>query len=1368
MSAIGGRTCVSRRRRSSPRHCALIALLALASSFGVAVRGPSAALALNQRGHAFDNVTFGSSGEGALSDPGGLAVSDVGATAGDVYVLDHGNNRIVRFAPESDGAGKLTVYKSVSAWGYGVKDGVKEYETCEVSCRAGIAGTKKYQFNGAVAAIAVDDCVTSAGVPCSKAEDPSVGDVYVLAQAGSEGEEGAVEKFSATGQALERITVVRWREPGEREGEKGELEKEELEFEEAHGLTVGPDGRVWLYYGEDLYGLSDVALNEATLAQRPLELSLTGEPAPGLAVDGGGDVYVGQTGFGASGPAHELMSKWRHVQGKAELEEVAEALDGEESVAVATSSGDVPANGVDERGDVYVADVSRVEGHDLTTVGAFAPDGSALQRFGAPGLSEGAGIAVSAASGTVFVSDAAGNDVDVFPLEDAGAPRVDGMAVQSVSSETVRLSAQIDPAGASTGYVFEYGTHRCTEAPSSCAKAQGDVPGEGFGDQRVTVSLGESAGAPLLPGTTYRYRVLARNAHGESEGHGEGTFRTAPATIGEYGADGRGWELVSPAQKDGANVEPLGGEAGGLIQAAADGGAVTYVANGPFAEPEGSRSIEVAQILSTRGEHGGWSSKDLITPNSSGLGLTIGAEKQQEYEFFAPNLSLALLTPFQSGPPLAEPPLSPPVGTAEAGRQEKTIYLRDNRPLAPEDKAEGELYGEAAANGVQMGNPGYLALVTGADAPGVEFGVRNNLRFAGATADLSHVLIESLVSLRPSSPVGQDLYEWSNGGGGKGSLTEVNLLEDGTPVKEAHLGVGRNGEPGRNLSHAVSADGSRVFWSTQNEHHLYMRDMTVGRTLQLDRAQGVNEPPQGAAVFHTASVDGSRVFFTDSEPLTPESGEAGKPDLYVCEITVNQAGEPSCTLTDLTSRHEGESANVQRGTYHGGVLGASADGSSVYFVADGVLNDTPDARGETAAPGLCGREGFPAWQVACNLYVARRDPQSSSGWRTSFIARLSGEDEPDWQGTGHLEGQGALTSRVSNDGRWLAFMSDQDLTGYDSRATSPTAQDAPAEEVYLYDSTTGGLVCASCEPSGARPVGVFDPPHGTLSELIVDPSAEWGGRWLAGSIPQMPSISGYETQALYQSRYLSDSGRLFFDSPEALVPTDTNGLEDVYEYEPPGVPTGQHQCTSASVTYSQQTEGCIGLVSSGASSSESAFLDASESGGENSGREELGEGGGDVFFLTAQKLLPEDVDGSFDVYDAHECTTQEPCAPHTQQTSPTICESASSCRPYSQPAALGEGPGSSSPATVSNLTPHRSVLAQKTKSRAPTSSRAQRLAKALHVCHTRYRRSQKKRAACEGAARKRYRVTKLEKARKNGKTTSAFKHRGRHPVGGSR
>jgi hypothetical protein len=44
---------------------------------------------------------------------------------------------------------------------------------------------------------------------------------------------------------------------------------------------------------------------------------------------------------------------------------------------------------------------------------------------------------------------------------------------------------------------------------------------------------------------------------------------------------------------------------------------------------------------------------------------------------------------------------------------------------------------------------------------------------------------------------------------------------------------------------------------------------------------------------------------------------------------------------------------------------------------------------------------------------------------------------------------------------------------------------------------------------------------------------------------------------MYQSRRLSDGGRVFFNSDDGLVPQDVNGMEDVYEWEREGVGRGQ-------------------------------------------------------------------------------------------------------------------------------------------------------------------------------------------------------------------
>ena len=195
------------------------------------------------------------------------------------------------------------------------------------------------------------------------------------------------------------------------------------------------------------------------------------------------------------------------------------------------------------------------------------------------------------------------------------------------------------------------------------------------------------------------------------------------------------------------------------------------------------------------------------------------------------------------------------------------------------------------------------------------------------------------------------------------------------------------------------------------------------------------------------------------------------------------------------------------------------------------------------------------------------------------------------------------------------------------------------------------LACASCDPTGARPVGVFD---GTVddkvSEPLVDRTGVWTSKetqsgdvrtnhWLAGSIPGWNELAN--DPSTYQPRYLSDDGRLFFDSPEALVPHDTNGLEDVYEYEPVGEGTCTTATSSGDAVYSGSAEGCVGLISSGTSNAESAFYDASES-------------GGDVFFVTTGRLVSEDYDKSYDVYDAHVCTSTVPC--RTSPVPPPPCD----------------------------------------------------------------------------------------------------------------
>jgi hypothetical protein len=912
-----------------------------------------------------------------------------------------------------------------------------------------------------------------------------------------------------------------------------------------------------------------------------------------------------------------------------------------------------------------LATVYRFEYGETTAYGSEAPAGGEAIGSGATPLARSATL-TGLRVGTVYhYRVVAENNAGVTDGPDQTfttllAAPIDVTYATGVGATEAVLHAQINPLGNDTHYYFQYGTGDCQSSPSACADSPappGDDIGSGSQDTPGEVRL-----TGLEPGTTYHYRVIATNILGIGEGT-ERTFTTLAAENAPIALpDHRAWEMVTPQDKGGAPVEALTRE-GGIILASTDGNKLTYVTNGALGEEvEGNRSPEMQQILATRGQTA-WSSTDIAAPSTNAKGVTPGSVP--EYQAFTPDLASAIVEPPE---PSVEPPLA-------AGVTQGTMYIRDN------------------ATGV------YLPLVTEDDtAPGTYFDEK--VHFLAATPDMSHVLIRSAVALLgPGSSPG--LYEWSGG-----HVVFVSELPNEKAAKTPELGLF-----GSIVAHAVSNDGSRIVWTNKEDlntrgGHLYLRDVSKGETVRLDAAQGVAEPEKGSAQFQGASADGSRIFFTDRQRLTPDStaepGQGiGEPDLYKCEM-LDIAGKLACDLKDLTvDRHAGEHANVQ-----GLLFGISEGGMSVYLVAQGVLASNRNGNNELAVDG------------GDNLYELRYE---SEDWSTIFIATLSAEDTPEWEGNQSYN-SAYLTARVSPNGRYLAFMSAAPITGYDNRDASPAAAGAHDEEVFLYDSSAMTLRCVSCNPTGARPAGILDTERsGEGLGLLVDRRLVWGREehehWLAGNIP------GWTAQglvsAVFQSRYLSDEGRMFFNSPDSLVTAAVNHKENVYEYEPSNV--GSCQSFSG---------GCISLISGGSSDRESAFLEATPD-------------GSSVFFLTEARLLPaEDTDTAFDIYDARECTATSPCL-SPPALAPAPCADTNECRP-AQPAQQIPG-GVVSTAEYSgaeNLTPSGAAPAkhevEARKAQRPL-TRAQRLKRALKRCRKRHAHARRRLKTCEREARNRYR-----------------------------
>ena len=499
------------------------------------------------------------------------------------------------------------------------------------------------------------------------------------------------------------------------------------------------------------------------------------------------------------------------------------------------------------------------------------------------------------------------------------------------------------------------------------------------------------------------------------------------------------------------------------------------------------------------------------------------------------------------------------------------------------------------------------------------------LTFAGVSTDDAHALVQSPGAYTPNAVKGEEgeaeaqtltssegfdnLYDRVGSG-----LYQVNILPNGEAESTPHaIFGGRTRLQGRTFEHDfeqdTSANGSRIFWSSLTTGDLYVREndtqpqspigpggeCTVSAdacTVQVDagEAQCITEGKckAGGGVFWAASGDGSRVFLTDCNRLTATStavseggcereGGSGEmaptgEDLYEYDFT-------SRHLTDLTvdgAATDALGADVQ------GVIGASEDGSYVYFVANGVL----------AGQNIEGTKpvaGMP------NLYL-------SHGGATTFIATLEINDDQ-FKGSGNPDKLGSRggdwrtepglrTAQVAADGQAVAFMSRRPLTGYDNYgeiSVNETGERTYGNqpEIFVYDTTDGRTACASCTPSGDPPVQTAEGWEGAL-----------GGH------------AGLSSSVTFMSRWLNAAGtQIYFDSSQPLVPRDTNHRQDVYEW------------TSDGFDGCAQASGCLDLLSGGDVAHDAYFLDASET-------------GDDVFFTTREQLLRTAVGESVKLYDA--------------------------------------------------------------------------------------------------------------------------------------
>ncbi len=1270
------------------------------------------------------------SSAGECSVPRGISVD---ASSGDVYVVDQNNARIQKFSAWGE---VLRVWGwDVVASGPGDSAPLNQFEVCVPAegdvCKAGLEGTGEGQFNTAQG-VAVD----------------SAGGVFVVDWLNRR-----VQKFSPEGEFLlmfgGEVNKTKVEEVGSTEAQRNLCP---VDPGDVCGAGIGGNGNGQFGAWEEGSYIATVPGSPETVSVgdqgRVQRFDTAGNwlgdlPDPG-------EVLKEETvnSLAADPVSGALYVALFQQKGSEEAKPDVRKLSSAGNLLCTIKAHYPRALAVGPVGEVYVVkgkieitdgaprEVARFEsncGGEVTLLDKVASDAFTTNPTA---------IAASAACGIegvdLFISNPDQEDSYIRAygpppqdLEDpcrpppALPPTIVEQYAASVGIDGATVRARINPHfWNDTTYRVQYGTAACVEGgwEAACVKEQPISPGALLSKEVIDAELlskGIFLGAaePLLPDTAYRYRFIAQSSGGGPVFGEEKGFRTFPpppsakacpnqAFRGGASArlpDCRAYEMVSPVDKNGGEVASPSEV---LDQATVDGDALTYASGAVFGDPEGAPPVN--QYVAERDPEAGWITESINAPRSS-VSLLLRGFLESPYKLFSEDLC--------SGWLLQDTDV--PLVGGEVPRGVANLYRRPGLREGCGGAGGYELLSTVFPPGfepeVEKTTSRYYPMIQGFSADG-ETSV---YRAAGAlTSDACATPAE-----------GKGIFQvYLSRNGSPGVAPRLVSVLPGGEAACTHSSVGTaQFISDDSIQRAVSDDGSRVFWTATDDAtvptppnfqagnepgKIFLRLNPAEPQSAFEQATGTGNLKKdsnqvNAVIATSGQFEVGQAISADGIPAgtTIVAIEAGKLTLSApatklktaAALSAKGCSEPgkACTLPVSAG------AEVASGSAASRYLGAAEDGSVAIFQTGEDLYEFDTAKalaGEAPttliAPEVLGLMGTSAdasrvYLVSeadldegasggeANLYLYRR------GVGFSFIATLSGEDLRTSSPPSPIALFPSLrTSRVSPDGLHLAFSSSdaalaEATAGYDNTEVS---SGEPASELYLYAADSGDLVCASCNPSGARPSGqqVWSGDNGA-AEL-----------WAAARIPGWSS-------ALHPSRALSDDGsRLFFESFEALVPRDTNGKQDVYEWERV---ESKAECLVdvGGELFVAESGGCLSLISSGQSKSESEFVDASAD-------------GRDVFFLTGSSLLPHD-EGFKDIYDARGGGGFPPPPPREPECEGDACRSPA-------PAPEDPTPASSAPRGFSgNLPPPSKVRCGKDKRRVARKDKVRCVPKAKHRKH---------------------------------------------------
>jgi hypothetical protein len=1162
------------------------ALLVVAGALAV---GTPVASALTVRKKILESAPF--TEPNMFKHPTGVAVDQA---TGNVYVADSAANVIDVFGAEG-GAPADGVPTKIKGLDFG--EGEPEAVAVDNSC--------------------LDQKLT--GSTC-EAADPANGDVYAAESVGH-----AIVRFklNTTTHEYEQETF-----------------QEIASGFEPNGVAVDTHGDVYVAnYDEQAIKL--FAPNGEPLGA--VAQSLVAKPAY-VAVATPGAIYVGNYEGGVA--KIEVNSKYEAT--------------GEEFLPVPTGAIAGGAVAVEANGDTYVDEGARTEAEG-SLIAVYDTAGALTEIFGANEFPESQGLAIDGETGDVYIANPTEGDLGAFgPPIVASAPAVTIQPATGISDHCATFHGEVNPEGFATTYTFEDSTDGVTWSPVAHGSA-------GSGSSEVPVSQHVCG---LAGSSNYDVRLSAENAGGSHASSAEAfsTPASAPQLSGagatvldgsevtlyatihpegqaatyhfEYGSTSTYGESVPlPDGQAGSATaqisQTITGLSGGTTYyfrlAATNGTGTTYGGTGTFTtslvsavgEPvSGLCPNEALRAESNVDATGGvpYSTQlpdcrayEQVTPTfksfnhvvTGGPGLataatvgissmgsplvekstpllgSAGADEELVGTFYellrgAGGWTTSSLTPLASVFPVSQQELASPsdaaVGLWAAGTATQSIDDEDFYRR----EADGEF-----VNVGPIAPPSATAGPSRGPQPHTDGTLNSTVedRIVGASADLAEVIFQLDSPQESSLPS----ILWPGDGTVYGGRGRPSLYE--------YVGTGHSGE-GADVPELVGVDNAGVQIS------------------QCGTGLGANTGFEPLSVHNGISSAGSTVFYNAQAGGCISGATGPSANQVYARIGVPGAAQATVNVA-AASQSECEAAPSCGVTSPVAFQGASKDGSKVFFTtSQALLPGDKDATGdlyECELPGDDGATPTPEGDVnACPDLKAISVTGTSSGANVQSVLAVSEEGSRVYfTATGVLTGEpdhSLPTGRqLAEEGKdnlyvWEALGKGQPAGHTSFIATLPTASPGEAQATpngrYLVFTTTGQLT--GDDTSTAAQAFRYDAQTGELLRISIGQSGfnEDGN---TSTDPVTLALRSLERLTI------SENGSyVVFQSSDALTPQVHGGTNNVYEWQ----------------------DGNVYLISDGTDSQSNAGLIGMDATGEN------------IFFVTADKLVGQDTDEDYDVYDA--------------------------------------------------------------------------------------------------------------------------------------